>query len=99
MVSSSDDAALAALRERYGDRYGIRRAGSLWVANPRRECDIVAPTITEDSGTALAEALDNPPLRAGRPLAALGLGPIDAEAPPRPAPAPAAEDGPAAAPA
>ena len=53
------DPDLYRLRAEYGNRWHIRRNGSLWVAT-RRTDDGVEPTIIEDSPDRLAERLETP---------------------------------------
>lgn len=67
------DPDLYRLRAVHGNRWHIRRRGSLWVAT-RRVDDGTEPTIIEDTPEALTERLESPgtwgqrPPRPRRPL-------------------------------
>ncbi|WP_435112952.1 hypothetical protein [Nocardiopsis synnemataformans] len=62
------EAALAAMRRHYGDRYAIHHNGDLWVATDRSPSGLTAPTIIEPTLEAFVAALEAPGQRFGRPF-------------------------------
>ena len=67
-TASITEKAVEALRRHYGDRYIIRRHGSLWVATTRDPESDAAPTLIEEDLERFVASLEFPSTRAGRPL-------------------------------
>ncbi|MDA2809816.1 hypothetical protein O4J56_04120 [Nocardiopsis sp. RSe5-2] len=64
-MSTRRDPVLALLRRYYGDRWSIRRAGSLWVAVANDPEADHAPTVVQPDIDAFLADLEDPPRRAG----------------------------------
>ncbi len=64
--AAPDVAALAVLRQVYGDRWRIRRTPSLWIAAATDPDTPYAPTVIQPGLAEFVRELADPPLRDGR---------------------------------
>ncbi|MDT0305245.1 hypothetical protein [Streptomonospora wellingtoniae] len=70
-MSAPNEALLALLRSRYGQRWSIRRTEHLWLATAVDRDAEHAPTLTEPDVERFVQQLEEPPARAGRPSRSL----------------------------
>ncbi|GAA1781086.1 hypothetical protein [Streptomonospora arabica] len=78
-MSTANDALLALLRSRYGERWSIRRTEHLWLATAVDRDAAHAPTLIEPDVERFVRQLEDPPSRAGRSSRSLLSSPWVAE--------------------